>query len=592
MIVDLLLEKGVISREQLEEALKLQSIKNQRIGQILLDLGYIDEDTLLETLSEQMCIPFQKGIEEEVDPQLMTKVPLPFIRKYEMVPFKMENGCCHVAIRDPLNLVPLDDLRFLMGTPVKPVICRREELEKIVNRYFDLQEAHADEMVDELERNGEDEDFSLVTGSYQEDRDLLDMANEAPIIKFINVTISQAIKQRASDIHIEPMEKEMRVRFRVDGVLYNESSPPKSQHAAIVSRIKIMANMNIAERRLPQDGRVKIRLGGREIDLRVSVIPSSYGERVVLRILEKGSFMYDLAELGISDGNMKIMDQLLRASHGIFLVTGPTGSGKTTTLYAALSKLNSTELNIITVEDPIEYQIEGIAQIQVKPQIGLTFAAGLRHILRQDPDVILVGEIRDLETAEMAIQASLTGHLVFSTLHTNDSSGAITRLLNMGIEPFLVSSSVMGIEAQRLVRLICPNCMEEYEPDPEELLKVGIHPDQVPDGKLCRGRGCDECFGRGYQGRTGIYEFLPISDTIQRLILENVDSNVIKREAIREGMNTLRQDGILKALSRRTTLEEVLRVTSTGYYREEYKELEPKAAPTESKIKEIPDQSE
>ncbi|UCD58518.1 MAG: type II secretion system ATPase GspE, partial [Candidatus Hydrogenedentota bacterium] len=451
------------------------------------------------------------------------------------------------------------DLKLLLGMPVTVMICPLEEIERITTHYFDLQNHSAAQVI--MDMDGEDSGL-LTTEPLEERRDLLDLANEAPIIKLVNVIISQAVKERASDIHIEPYEKELRVRYRIDGVLYQILSPPRSYHAAIVSRIKIMANLNIAERRLPQDGRIKIILSGREIDIRVSIVPTAFGERVVMRLLDKGTFLFSLEELGLSTENLSQFERLLEYSHGIILMTGPTGSGKTTTQYAALNRLNSMEKNIITIEDPIEYMMGGIAQIQVKPKIDLTFANGLRSILRQDPDIILVGEIRDIETAEMAIQASLTGHLVFSTLHTNDASGAITRLLNMGIEPFLVSSSVVAVLAQRLVRTICQGCKTSYLPDDLELSNIGIERERLQDGVLWRGGGCANCVGRGYRGRTGIFELLLVRENIQNLVLSNVDSNTIKREAItRNKMTTLREDGAEKAVAGVTAVEEVMRVT-------------------------------
>jgi general secretion pathway protein E len=476
-----------------------------------------------------------------------------------VVPICEEGGECVIAVHDPFNSAPVDDLKLLLGIPTTMIICPGAEIERIINHYFDLQNHSAAQVIMDIE---EEEMGLLTTEPLEERRDLLDLANEAPIIKLVNVVISQAAKERASDIHIEPYEKELRVRYRIDGVLYPVLSPPRSYHAAIVSRVKIMANLNIAERRLPQDGRIKIRLSGREIDIRVSIVPTAFGERVVMRLLDKGGFLLTLEELGYSTEDLSQFARLLECSHGIILTTGPTGSGKTTTQYAALNRMNSMEKNIITVEDPIEYMMDGIAQIQVKPKIDLTFANGLRSILRQDPDIILVGEIRDVETAEMAIQASLTGHLVFSTLHTNDAAGAITRLLNMGIEPFLVSSSVVAVLAQRLVRTICLNCKTSYEPDDLELDNIGIKRERLRGGLLWRGGGCGDCVGRGYRGRTGIFELLMVRENIQGLILENVDSNTIKREAItRNAMTTLREDGARKAIAGVTTVEEVLRVT-------------------------------
>jgi general secretion pathway protein E len=559
---EILVAMGRVHPEQVDEALDLQKIKPKRIGEILLDLGYVEEEHILEALAEQFGLPYESNLTPHVDPALTTKVPISFIREYYMVPYRQNGAAYYVAVNDPVNLLPLDDLRLLLNGPVQPVLVRKADIQRIIDNYFEQQGENAAEMIDSITALTQDEEGPVHTlDNVESDRDLLDLANEAPIIKLINLIISGAIKERASDIHIEPFEREVRVRYRIDGVLYEKFTVPKAQQAAVVSRVKIMANLNIAEHRLPQDGRIKIRLAGKEIDIRVSVIPIAHGERVVMRILEKGNFLFSLEELGMDQRDHALMDKLIRNSHGIILVTGPTGSGKSTTLYAALQRVNSPDLNIITVEDPIEYLIPGISQIQVRPKIGLTFAAGLRSILRQDPDIILVGEIRDLETAEMAVQASLTGHLVFSTLHTNDSAGAITRLINMGIEPFLVTSSTIAIQAQRLVRKVCPACKQPYTPDPESLREVGIDPDDEHAKQLWRGTGCPKCSDRGYYGRTGIFELLVMTPRIQDLVLRGADSNVIKREARKQGMRTLREDGAQKMLRGLTTLEEILRVT-------------------------------
>lgn len=558
---EILIGLGYSHQEQVNEALELQKLRPKRIGEILMDLGYNEEDHILEALSEQFGIPFERHIAEQMDASLTTKVPISFIREYRMVPFRQNGQGYYVALNDPVNLLPMDDLRLLLNAPVEPVICRNAEIQAVIDSYFDRQGDNASDVIDGILLTGDDDDGVQTLDALDSQRDLLDLANEAPIIKLINLLITGAVKERASDIHVEPFERELRVRFRIDGVLYEKFTVPKSQQAAIISRIKIMANLNIAEHRLPQDGRIKIRLSGKEIDIRVSIIPIAYGERVVMRILEKGNFVFGLEELGMHRHDYELVDKLITSSHGIILVTGPTGSGKSTTLYAALQRVNSPDKNIITVEDPIEYQMSGIGQIQVRPKIGLTFAAGLRSILRQDPDVILVGEIRDMETAEMAIQASLTGHLVFSTLHTNDSAGAVTRLVNMGIEPFLVSSSTIAIMAQRLVRRICAKCKEPYDADADSLRDLGVSPDMLQGRPVYRGKGCDACQGRGYFGRTGIFELMVMTPRIQDLTLKGVDSNVIKREAKKFGMRTLREDGASKVLEGVSTIEEVLRVT-------------------------------
>jgi general secretion pathway protein E len=559
-LCEILLRNGRLHEEQVTEALELQKLRPKRVGEILLDLGYVDEAAILEALGEQFDIPVIESIKEEVDPALTTRVPINFIREYHMVPYKKNGAAFYVAINDPVNLLPLDDLRLLLGGPVVPMLTPKREIQAIIDTYFDQSGENAAEMIDSLTVGGEDGEVHSLD-AIESERDLLDLANEAPIIKLINLVISGAIKERASDIHIEPFEREVRLRYRIDGVLYEKFNVPRSQLAAVVSRVKIMANLNIAEHRLPQDGRIKIRLSGREVDIRVSIIPIAHGERVVMRILDKGSFLLSLEDLGMDKRDHVLVDRLILSSHGIMLVTGPTGSGKSTTLYAALQRVNSPDKNIITVEDPIEYQISGISQIQVRPKIGLTFAAGLRSILRQDPDVILVGEIRDHETAEMAVQASLTGHLVFSTLHTNDSAGAITRLVNMGIEPFLVTSSTIAIQAQRLVRRACKYCKKPYLPEPESMRELGLSPEKYAHVEVYMGEGCEKCMNRGYLGRSGIFELLVMTPRIQTLALEGADSNVLKREARKDGMRTLREDGAEKVLRGETTVEEVLRIT-------------------------------
>jgi len=562
MLGSVLVRNGVITESQLEEALERQQSRGgeKRLGEVLIDMELADENQVLGALGEALNVPFQPDVASEIDQSLVTRVPLPFIRKYHIVPFKIEDGVCYVAVRDPLNMLPLDDLRILLGMPVRPVISRTDQIDRVIDHYFDQQIETAADVIDNID---EDDLASILSPDDvpAEERDLLDVANEAPIIKIINLIISGAIKERASDIHIEPLEYDLRVRYRIDGVLYEVLSPPKTYQSAITSRIKIMSNMDIAERRLPQDGRIKIKLSGREIDIRVSSIPIAHGERVVMRLLDKGQSLLNLSQLGLWDDDYGYVRRLIRNPHGIILVTGPTGSGKTTTLYASLGELNSLEKNIITIEDPIEYEMAGIGQMQVHEKIGLTFANALRSFVRQDPDVILVGEIRDRETAEMAVQSALTGHLVFSTIHTNDAAGSITRLLNMGIEPFLVSSSVVAIMAQRLVRVICSQCKESYDVDPSSLGDLGVTPEMMDGRQLCRGRGCDACSNRGYLGRTAIYEILPITKKIQELVLANVDSNVIKRAALEEGMHTLRMDGARKVLEGITTIEEVLSIT-------------------------------
>jgi general secretion pathway protein E len=463
-----------------------------------------------------------------------------------------------LAVNDPLLFQAVDDLRLLLaldGTEV--VLAPHSAIVSAINFAYDMRDTSAEQVIQGLH----EEDTDLIISEIEETGDLLDDTSDAPIIKLVNLMLSQAVKDRASDIHIEPAQNRLKIRYRVDGVLYDMLSPPKHIQSALVSRIKIMAKMNIAEKRLPQDGRIEVKIGDKNIDIRVSTIPIAFGERVVLRLLDKTSILLQVSDLGMPRERLKEFDALIRSPYGIILVTGPTGSGKTTTLYAALSTINTTDVNIITIEDPIEYQLEGVGQIQVNPKIDLTFANGLRSIVRQDPDVILVGEVRDLETAEIAIQAALTGHLVFSTLHTNDSASAVTRLIDMGIEPFLVTSSVVAILAQRLVRTLCSACKEAYVPDEESLQNIGIAADMISGKTIYRGVGCPSCLKTGYRGRTGIFEMMMLTDTVKNLILRTSDANAIKRSGVEQGMVSLRQDGAAKVLAGVTTIEEVFRVT-------------------------------
>ncbi len=503
-------------------------------------------------------MPILKEIPEpQLSNETLERIPRAYLKRFFLFPFFEDDNGVRVAISDPVNMAPLNDLGKLLLKPVEPCMASEEEINRCINLYFGSATDTAERVIDDLSG----EEFENIAEELEEVQDLLDAETEAPIIKLINLILYQAVESRASDIHIEPYEKDMLVRYRIDGVLYERLQPPKKFQSALISRIKIMANLNIAEKRLPQDGRIKIKIANKEVDIRVSIIPTAFGERVVLRLLDKNATIFDLEDIGLVEQNYKFFSRMIRKSHGIILVTGPTGSGKSTSLYAALNKINSPDKNILTIEDPIEYQIKGIGQIQVNPKIDLTFARGLRSILRQDPDVIMIGEIRDLETAEIAIQASLTGHLVFSTLHTNDSAGAITRLTDMGIEPFLVSSSILGIMAQRLVRVICPACKVSYRPTRAELEELGLDPDRVKNPMFSHGKGCEKCFETGYHGRTGIYELMVANDNINKLILQNVDSNQIKVAAIQNGMRALREDGAQKILQGITTIEEVLRVT-------------------------------
>jgi general secretion pathway protein E len=482
--------------------------------------------------------------------------PIQFLKKFSMVPV-ITPDTAFIAINDPTQFQPFDDLRNMLEmNSIDTVLAPYSSIISTINFIYDMSGDSAEQVIQDM-----NEESDLILSEIEGAGDLLDDTSDAPIIKLVNLMLSQSVKARASDIHIESTQHRLKIRHRVDGILYDMLSPPKHVQSALVSRIKVMASLNIAEKRLPQDGRIEIRIGDKNVDIRVSTIPTSFGERVVLRLLDKTKVLITVSDLGMPEDNLREFNRLISASHGIILVTGPTGSGKTTTLYGALSTIHNTNINIITIEDPVEYQIDGIGQIQVNPKIDLTFATGLRSIVRQDPDVILVGEIRDAETAEIAIQSALTGHRVFSTLHTNDAASAITRLTDMGIEPFLVTSSVLAILAQRLVRVICPNCKEEYIPDGQSLKNIGISPEILAGRKLYRGKGCQNCFNTGYSGRTGIFELMVLDDNLQSLILQTSDSNAIKQKAMEKGMVTLREDGARKIVKGVTTIEEVFRVT-------------------------------
>jgi general secretion pathway protein E len=558
LIGEILKETCGLSEEALAEAIEIQEQKGGRIEEILVRQNAVSESDLLKALSTQFDLPFLADLPtEDLNTDFAGKVPIQFLKKYKMVPMVTSKET-YVAVNDPFEFQPLDDLRLsLEWGGVKVVLAPYSAILSAINLAYDMSQDSAEQVIQNMHEDNSDQILSEIEAT----GDLLDETSEAPIIKLVNLMLSQAVKARASDIHVEPYQEKLKIRYRVDGILYDKLSPPKRIHSTLVSRIKVMARLNIAEKRLPQDGRIEIRIADKNVDIRVSTIPTAFGERVVLRLLDKSTVLLKLTDIGMPEDRLKLIEGLIRSPHGIVLVTGPTGSGKTTTLYAALTTINKPDINIITIEDPVEYQIEGIGQIQVNPKIGLNFANGLRSIVRQDPDVILVGEIRDLETAEVAIQSALTGHLVFSTLHTNDSASAVTRLIDMGIEPFLVSSSVMAILAQRLVRVVCDECKETYVADEESLDSIGITPEMAAGRNIYRGLGCSSCLNTGYRGRTGIFELMILDDSIKNLILRTSDANAIKRQAIDQGMLSLRQDGAQKVLDGITTIEEVFRVT-------------------------------
>jgi general secretion pathway protein E len=553
LLGEILVAEGLTSPDAVERALARQRTTGELIGQALVALGVVTQDEVLRAVAAQQDLPYLPRDEMPSALPVLKNLSAKYLRTYAVCPVSVEGGQMTVATSDPRNPVVADDLRQTTGLSVKLVISSPEAITEAIDRTYDGANASALQRIVEgmdEERSGDgDEDVSH----------LRDMAFEAPVVRLVNLLVENAITAEASDIHIEPFEDTLRIRYRIDGILYDQEAPPRRLQAAVTSRIKIMAEMNIAERRLPQDGRIRVNLHGTRVDIRVSTMPTVHGESIVMRLLQRSSVFLPLDKLGFPADTLKRFESLIKRPHGIILVTGPTGSGKTTTLYGALDKINSPDRKIITVEDPVEYQLKGVNQIPVKPKIGLTFATGLRHIVRQDPDVILVGEIRDLETAEIAIQASLTGHLVFSTLHTNDAPAAITRLQDMGVEPYLVASVLEAVLAQRLVRRICGSCRVQDTPSAADLDALGVT--APPGTRLFRGKGCEECRGTGYRGRMGIYELFPITEDARSLMLRRAASRDIRQYAISAGMVTLRMDGWRRACEGLTTVEEILRVT-------------------------------
>lgn len=551
----ILLEHTKLTEEQLDEVLAIQRETGKRLGEILIDKNYLRPEEVMKALSLQLGIPFYAEIPvADIDPTLVADIPINYAKQHDIIPIARDEDGVTVVMSDPMKLNVIDDLRLILKARIKPALSSPTKIQDAINRVY---EKKSENKITALEEDNLDE----LSIDLSEPIDLLDTTDEAPIIRLINQLLFRAVKEKASDIHIEPYERELSIRYRIDGILYEIYKPPKRFQNAISSRVKVMANLNIAEKRLPQDGRIRIKIAGKDIDIRVSVVPTSHGERVVMRLLDKTSVLLRLPDLGFGGETLKKIQSIIHKKHGIFLVCGPTGSGKSTTIYACLSEINSPELNIITVEDPVEYELRGIGQIQVNPKINLTFASGLRSILRQDPDIIMVGEVRDLETAEIAIQASLTGHLVFSTIHTNDAPGSITRLVDMGVEPFLVSSSILAVLGQRLIRLVCKDCAQSYTPSNADLLEISLKPEDVKGKTIYKAVGCPKCTNTGYKGRKAIHELMLISDDVRSLILQNMDANTIKKQAVKEGMKTIRDDGISRVLSGETTIDEVLRAT-------------------------------
>ncbi len=546
-----------ISEEDVQQAFAIQKEKGQPLVRTLSHRSTEEELSLMQKLGTELAMDVLFSLPPDISTDFTATVPISFLKKHILIPIIMANEA-FIATNDPFDFQAVDELRHVLNLEgVRQVLCPKAAIISAINSAYDKTQNTAADVMHDIDEEDTDALFSEI----EETGDLLDDTSDSPVIRLVNLMFSQAVRDKASDIHIEPYQNSLKIRQRLDGILYDMLSPPKHVQSALTSRIKVMANLDIAEKRLPQDGRIELKVGNKEVDIRVSTLPTSFGERVVLRLLDKSSVLLSLTDLGMPDDRFIPFTEQIRSANGIVLVTGPTGSGKTTTLYAALTSINNTDINIITVEDPVEYRINGIGQVQVNSKINLTFASGLRSIVRQDPDVILVGEIRDTETAEIAIQSALTGHLVFSTLHTNDSASAITRLIDMGIEPFLIASSVNAILAQRLVRIICPDCKESYKPDPDAMRKLGFTDEEMAGKMVYKGKGCNNCHHTGFKGRCGIYELLLMNQQMKHLVLNTANANEIREAGIKYGMITLRRDGADKVLQGITTIEEVFRVS-------------------------------
>jgi len=557
---DLLVREGLITREQLQKALEEQRASGMRLGYVLVKLGIVQEIEITKMLARQYRVPAVDLSRFEVDQKIIKLLPPDVAVKHHVLPLKREGRTLTVAMAEPTNLTVIEDLKFITRFDIFPVIAGEYTLRQAIERYYEQTDAQLESLLKDME---EEDDVEVV--EEQEDEDgPTQVADDAPVVKLINGILTDAVKRGASDIHIEPFEKEIRVRYRIDGALLEVMKPPVKLKAALTSRIKIMSSLNIAERRVPQDGRIKLKMGKRVIDFRVSTLPVIFGEKIVLRILDKGNLTLDLSKFGFEPKAEKDLMAAIMNPYGMVLVTGPTGSGKTTTLYSALSQVNTIEVNIMTAEDPVEYNIHGINQVLVRNEIGMTFAAALKAFLRQDPNIIMVGEIRDLETGGIAIKAALTGHLVLSTLHTNDAPSTITRMIDMGIEPFNVASAVNLIAAQRLVRRICKECKQEHHYTPEELTALGLTEEDSAGITFYKGEGCDTCSGTGYKGRAGLYEIMAMSPELRRLILKDASVEDMKNQAVSDGMLTLRMDGMVKVKKGVTTLEEVVKETAAG----------------------------
>lgn len=556
LIGQLLISKGLINMESLERALLDQEQHKDLLGETLIKLGLITADQFYTVLADQLSVEYVRLKEARIDAAIINEIPAKFACHYELMPIKVENNIITVAMVNPLDIHTVDDIKLLLKKEIKTCLASRKDILEAIKKYYGVGAETIEKMAPETSQE------KIVSVQYQETQDLVESAEDASIINFVNQVLLEAYRDRATDVHIEPFEDELLVRYRIDGVLHETKVPQaiKNFQSAIISRIKIMANLNIAERRLPQDGRIRIKIGDDKVDLRVSIMPTPFGESVMIRILSS-NILFGMESLGLLKPDLEILEKMIKKPHGIIFVTGPTGSGKTTTLYASLSKINDKDKKIITIEDPIEYQLKGIMQMQVQPKIGFTFANALRSMLRHDPDVMMVGEVRDYETAEITIRVALTGHLVFSTIHTNDAAGGVTRLVDMGVEPFLVASAVECFIAQRLVRVICDKCKKEFKSDKEILKELGVSRLDLSKIKLYEGKGCESCRFTGYKGRTAIYEILVMNEPIRELVLKRSSSDQIKKKALSLGMRTLRQDGWEKIKAGITTPGEVIRVT-------------------------------
>ena len=561
LLGQILKDNNLIDESQIREALTIQKEKGGAIGKIFVEMGWVTEDEVLQALGEQFGMDSVNLDDMELSPDVIAKVPVSMANIYRVIPVSFKDDLLTIAMADPMNVQILDDLRLMLHCEVQGAVSNEDQIQRAIEKYYaDAGKETIDSLLGELAEEQDGVEIVEKKDSYDLD-DASKMAESPPVIKLLNLILMQAIKDKGSDIHFEPFERDFKIRYRVDGVLYEMMPPPPHLAMALISRIKVMSNLDIAETRLPQDGRIELTIGGRPVDLRVSTLPTMFGESCVMRILDRTVVNLDLESVGLRERELENMRKFIAKPNGIVLVTGPTGSGKTTTLYSALSEANTIDIKIITTEDPVEYDIEGIMQCQVNEEVGLTYAAALRSILRQDPDKVLVGEIRDKETAGIAVEAALTGHLVFSTLHTNDAPGSVARLIDMGIEPFLIAATLEGIIAQRLVRRICSNCKVEYEPQLEEVLELGLQPEDLGGKRFAYGKGCNNCNKSGYRGRTALFEIMIFTDELRQLVLEQASTGQLRDLAREQGMRTLRESGLLAIFDAVTSIEEVVRET-------------------------------